>query len=207
MTTPSSVQDDLAFLRAITDSGVARRHQAIFGRIYFGAGVIYGVQIALSIATNAGLFKLPGGDFALSMAANGLFLVWMIWELWKNRGVGEGTMTNKAINAAFAAIGTANLAVCAILFVGAARLNEPMVSVMIPCVIFALQGAAWFVAYILRRRLWLGALAAGWMAVGIAMAMSLGDTLTFLSLIAVGVVFCMALPGYVMMRIAARQPA
>jgi hypothetical protein len=204
---PITVQDDLAFLRALTDGDVARGHQALFGRIYFGAGLIYGAQVALSLADHLGLIGVPGGEGTLSLAANGLFLPWMCWELWRNRGAGAGSLTNKAINAAFAAVGAANGAMAAILILAAWRLQEPRVAALISCVIFALQGTAWFVAYILRRRTWLAAVAAGWTACGVAMAFFLNDIVAFLSVVAIGVAFCMALPGFVMMRLAARARA
>jgi hypothetical protein len=202
--TPSSAQDDLAFLRALTDGDVARKHQAIFGRIYFGAGLIYGAQIVLSLLHNTHVLAFPGGDELLSLLANGIFLSWLGWEIWKNRGAGAGTLTNKAINAAFAAIGATNLVVCLILFVGAWRLGDPRIAILIPCMIFALQGAGWFVAYRLRRRIWLGLVAAGWTGTSIAMAFTVGDHIAFLSLIAFAIFAWMAVPGLVMMRLAAR---
>jgi hypothetical protein len=200
--TPSTVQDDLAFLRSLANNDVARRHQALFGRIYFGAGVIYGAQVALSIAHNAGWVTIPGGDGLLSLAATGVFVPWLCWEIWKQRGLGAGTLMNRAINAAFAAVGAANVAALVIVFVAAARLDDGRVALLSPCLGFALQGAGWFMAYLLRRRAWLGIVALGWTLTSIAMAFNLGETLTFLALIAAGILFCMALPGFVMMRLA-----
>ena len=89
---PNTVQDDLAFLRALTDGDVARGHQALFGRIYFGAGLIYGAQVAFSLVHNTGLFAVPGGDGALALVASGIFVPWMCWELWRSRGVGAGML-------------------------------------------------------------------------------------------------------------------
>ena len=201
---PNTVQDDLAFLRALTDGDVARGHQALFGRIYFGAGLIYGAQVAFSLVHNTGLFAVPGGDGALALVASGIFVPWMCWELWRSRGVGAGSLTNKAINAAFAAVGAANGVIAAILILAAWRLQEPRIAALISCMIFALQGMAWFVAYILRRRAWLAAVAVGWAACGVAMAFFLNDLVPFLGVVAFGIVFCMALPGFGMMRLAAR---
>jgi len=205
--TPTSAQDDLAFLRALADGDVARRQQHVFGKIYFGAGLIYGAQVAASIVMNFGVLAVPGGDLTLSLVANVVFLSWMVWELRKTRGESAGTMTNRAINAAFGAVGAANLAVCLILVAGAVQLQNLLITVLIPCVIFALQGTAWFVAYLLRRRGWLGAVALGWTVCGVGMALSVNHVLVFLGFIAAGIAFCMALPGYVMMRLAARGDA
>lgn len=201
--TPSSVQDDLAFMKSLTDGAVARRHQAQFGKIYFAAGVIYGFQVVVQWAAYAKLIVMPIDDGLFILAINFIFLSYLGWEMWNNRGLGQGTMTNRAINAAFAAIGAANLAVTLILFIGAWRLDNQMIGVLIPCVIFALQGAAWFVAYTLRRRAWLGVVAAGWMVTSIAMAFYVGS-ITFMLLIGLGILLWMAVPGFVMMRLASK---
>jgi len=202
--TPSSAQDDLAFLRALTDSDVARRQQAIFGRVYFGAGLIYGAQIILSLLHNTHMLAFPGGDPALSIGSNAIFLPWMVWEIRRNRGAGAGSLTNKAINAAFAAIGAANLVVCLMLAAAAWRLGDPRITILIPAVIFALQGTGWFVAFQLRRRGWLALVAAGWTAAAIAMAFTIGDHIVYLSIIAAAIFGCMALPGFVMLRLSRR---
>ena len=57
--TPTSAQDDLAFLRALTDGDVARRHQAIFGRVYFGSGLIYGAWYVAGAYFDIGFNDLP----------------------------------------------------------------------------------------------------------------------------------------------------
>lgn len=202
--THTSAQDDLAFLRGLTDADVPRKQQALFGRIYFGAGLVYGLQIALSLAHNTGALTIPGGDGALTLAANGAFLPWMCVEFWKHRRDGVGGVTNKAVNAAFAATGATNGALALILILGAWRLEEPRLALLISSVIFALQGTAWFVAYLLRRRAWLGCVAAGWAISSVAMAFFMNDLIVFLGIIAAAIALCMALPGYVMMRLAAR---
>jgi len=199
----SSVQDDLAFMKALTDGDVARRHQALFGRIYFAAGLIYGFQIVVQWMTYVDLVELPFSEGLFVLMINAAFIGYLVWEIWRNRGLGKGTMTNRAINACFSAVGTANLAVAIILFLGAWRLEEPMIGVLIPCVGFALQGAGWFVAYTLRRQAWHGVVALGWFVTAVAMAYYIG-TMTCLLLIGLGILLWMAIPGFVMMRLASK---
>lgn len=203
--TPSSLEDDLAFMKGLADGAAGRGQQALFGKLYFSAGLIYGAQVVAQGADMAGAINLPFDNQWLAVPTNLVFLSYLAWEIWKNRRLGGGTMTSRGINAAFAAVGAANIAVVAILLVGAWRLQEPLVGVLIPCVIFALQGAAWFVAYLLRRRLWLLGVAMGWMGTAIAMAWHVG-THTVVILIGVGILLWMAVPGFVMMRLA-RRPA
>lgn len=201
--TPSSFEDDLAFMKGLADGEAGRGQQALFGKLYFAAGLIYGLQVVVQWADMTGAIDLPFANPLVALPTNVVFLSYLGWEIWKNRRLGGGTMTSRGINAAFAAVGAANIAVLIILLIGAWRLQEPLVGVLIPCVIFALQGAAWFVAYLLRKRLWLLGVAAGWMGTAIAMAWYVG-TMTVVALIGVGILLWMAIPGFVMMRLARR---
>jgi hypothetical protein len=40
-----------------------------------------------------------------------------------------------------------------------------------PAVVFVLQGAVWYVIFMLRKRLWMALVAAGWLVSGVAMGM------------------------------------
>ena len=71
------------------------------------------------------------------------------------------------------------------------------------CIVFALQGAGWLVAYTLRRRIWLLGVALGWFASAIVTAFLIG-TETFVLACALSLLLFMALPGYVMMQLAKR---
>src|SRR5688572_25878248 len=136
----TTLEDDLAFLRSLADGDVARAHQLVFGKTYAAAGLLYGIQVALLLVKYWGLGELPFSEGALMLVTNAAFLGYLAWIVWRHRGIGAGTATNKAINAVFQAVGMANLAVLVILFAGAFRLNEPMLGALIPAVIFALQG-------------------------------------------------------------------
>jgi hypothetical protein len=68
-----------------------------------------------------------------------------------------------------------------------------------PCAVFALQGAAWMVAWMLRRRGWLGVVALGWFASAIVLAQTI-DTPLYPMIAGVALVLFMAVPGAVMMR-------
>ena len=68
-----------------------------------------------------------------------------------------------------------------------------------PCAVFALQGAAWMVAWRLRRRLWLGVVALGWLLSAVALSSTIGSPL-YPMVAGVALVLFMAVPGAVMMR-------
>jgi hypothetical protein len=64
----------------------------------------------------------------------------------------------------------------------------------------AFQGAAWMAAWTLRRRGWMGLVGVGWFATAIAMGVSIPNMPGYLLALFVGLVLCMVLPGYAMMR-------
>lgn len=82
------------------------------------------------------------------------------------------------------------------------RIALPLV-VFWPILIAGIVSAAWFVAYTLRRRAWLGVVAAGWMVTSITMAFYIGSV-TFILLIGLGILLWMAVPGFVMLRLASK---
>ena len=70
-------------------------------------------------------------------------------------------------------------------------------------VVFAFQGAAWYAVWALRKRAWTGLVAAGWFV----FAAALGATLPshwFVLLASAGLFLLMVVPGWVMVRTAAR---
>ena len=70
----------------------------------------------------------------------------------------------------FGSVGLANLAFIVIFGSLAWRWHSTTTWLIYPCVVMILQGMAWLVAYMLRRRAWMGVVAAGWFITGLAMA-------------------------------------
>jgi hypothetical protein len=71
-------------------------------------------------------------------------------------------------------------------------------------VIFALQGACWYVVWRLRRRAWMLAVAIGWLLSGVALGWSLGQGAInlFIAVCVFDIWFLMALPGAVLLHTA-----
>jgi hypothetical protein len=63
-----------------------------------------------------------------------------------------------------------------------------------------LQGLAWLVAFMLRRKIWLGVVALGWFAVGVAMALFIENMVGFVVSATIGIFCFMLLPGLFLLR-------
>jgi len=100
----------------------------------------------------------------------------------------------------FGAVGIANLVMVAVVGIQAWRMQSIQVWLIYPCIVMAFQGAAWMAAWTLRRRGWMGLVGAGWFATAIAMGIYIPNMAGYLAALFAGLVLCMALPGYAMMR-------
>jgi hypothetical protein len=190
--------DDLAFLRALAEGGGESQRNT--GAIALAAGLLYGLQCFVSAAQLYEVVLLGETFYTLfSAGITFVFLLVASWIGWKGRKASEGGVMARALNAAFAAAGTATLAMLCVF--GSVALREESITIwmLYPCAVFALQGAAWMVAWRLRRRAWLGVVAAGWMLSAIALSATIGSPLYTLVAGAALVLF-LAVPGAIMMR-------
>jgi hypothetical protein len=196
---PPSPQDDLAFLRALVQS--SDRMQKPFGQAYLAGGLCYGAQLLLS-ELQAGAIWSPTP--LVSLAIGGLptvvFLAILCWVLWRGRRTAPPTGAQRAIVNVFGSLGMANLGLVAV--IGAVALRERSVTTWLiyPCCVFVLQGAGWLVAYNLRRRAWMGLIAAGWMAAAAAMAIFVENMPIYILVAGAGLLLLMALPGWLILR-------
>jgi hypothetical protein len=195
-----SVREDLAFMRSLVEAGNSRTAMA-GGAAFVAGGVIYGLQCLVQWLGATGALPLsPAGWMITSFAPTLVFLAWLTWYLWRARGLVQ-PRAQQAINATFAAAGSANLVILIAIGMLAARKDSMEIFQLYPCVVFVLQGAAWIVAYMLRKRLWLLAVGLGWFAAAIVLAYYIGST-TYILIAALSLFVLMAMPGLVMMRLA-----
>jgi hypothetical protein len=201
-----TVQDDLAFLRGLAESGGDRGGLgAPGGALYGAAGVLYGFQILVYFAQERGVVSLGGlGNVVLAWAPTLVFLVLMTIVIVMDRKNPQRGVTNRAINAAFSAVGVANLALIIVFASAAARHRDFHYWLFHPAVVFVLQGAVWQVVYMLRKRLWMLAVAIGWLVSGVAMGLLIERADLYLLIASVGLFGFMAIPGFHMMRQALR---
>jgi hypothetical protein len=198
---------DLAFLRALVDD--SSRAPARFGAAYLAAGLLYGFQTILMWAEWRGVLDFPSlVSLAIVALPTAALVIYSIVAGWRARR-GQPGVANRALNAVFEAAGVANLAVIIVIGAVAASLHNFTVFLIYPCVVFAIQGAAWHVAFRVKRRLWMLAVALGWHGVAVAMGLSLGAGALDLLMAAVtfGLFVLMALPGFVILRAALKEAA
>jgi hypothetical protein len=192
-----SARDDLAFLRALVAPD--DRWQLQFGRIYAAGGACYGVQMLLHIGQF--LKVVPDTGFpaqAVGWAPTVVFLGILIWIVRRGGGKPIGT-TSRAVGSVFAAVGLSNLALCISIGSVALRLHSQTIWLLYPCVVMILQGLAWLVAFMMRRKAWLGVVAIGWFGTGVAMAILIDNMPGFVAATTVGIVCFMLAPGLYLM--------
>jgi hypothetical protein len=198
-TTPS-VQDDLAFMRALAGGG-GTSFLRNFGEVYFATGVCYSLQIIGHGAQFAfGWFTEDLAATLLGIGPTVVVVALIVWLNWRRRNTQAGNTVAKAVGAMFGAVGIANLVMVAVVGVQAWRMQSIQVWLIYPCIVMAFQGAAWMAAWTLRRRGWMGLVGVGWFATAIAMGVSIPNMPGYLLALFVGLVLCMVLPGYAMMR-------
>ncbi len=194
-----TARDDLAFLRAlVTPSDVWQKQ---FGETYAAAGLCYCVQMLLHGGQFLGLIP-PTGPIALAIGFGPtlVFLVLLIGIIWRNRQGPSGGATSKAVGAVFGAVGLANLVLIVVIGSVAWRLQSITVWLIYPCAVMVLQGMAWLVAYMLRRRPWHAAVAGGWFLTGMGMGAAVLSPGWYVITAGLGMFACMLVPGLVMLR-------
>jgi len=193
-----SARDDLAFLRALAEGG--GESQRGTGMALVAGGLLYGLQCFVAGAQAYGWLHL--GDVAMtvfSIAITVVFLLAISWLRWLGRNAPRGGVVARALSAAFAAAGTATLSMLCVFASVAIRDKSLTIWLLYPCAVFALQGAAWMVAWMLRRRAWLGVVALGWLVSAVVLAWTI-DTPLYPMIAGVALVVFMAVPGAIMMR-------
>ncbi len=199
-----SAQDDLAYMRTVVEQGGRPRMAGAL--IYMAAGLIYGTETLVHWGQSINLIRLSESATLTFVAACTLLFVLVMGVLIvrdKTRGVGAGT-GSRALNAAFGGAGLANIALMAIFGVNAWRQHDFMIWMLYPCVVFALQGAAWYVAFMLRWKIWMLTVSLGCLATSVVMGLVIG-TPTFNLVAALACFAWLAVPGAIMARDARRE--
>lgn len=202
-----TVQDDLAFLRGLAEGGAERGGLGVAGGALYGsAGVLYGIQTLAYLVQERGLLRLsPQANLVMAWAPTVIFLILMTIVIIVDRKNPQRGVTNRAVNAAFSGTGIANLALVLIFASAAARNHDFRYWLFHPAVVFVLQGAVWYVIFVLRKRLWMAVVAIGWLVSGVAMGMLIHRADLYLLIATFGLFALMGVPGFHMMRQALRS--
>jgi hypothetical protein len=201
-TAPPSVHADLAYLKALVDGD--GRQGSDFPAAYLLAGVVYGVQIVLQWLGYLEILPIEGTPIYLVVvtAPTAILIGFTSWQAWRSRNRRSANPATRAINAVFQGAGLVNLAVIVAIVAAAIGQRAYTMILIYAAVIFALQGGCWFVVYSLRRRLWMLAVALGWLASGAALGFALGGAHlnVFIGICLFDCWLLMALPGAVMLH-------
>lgn len=198
---PSQAEADLAFMRALVDG--SRGNIGLSGATaYTAAGLLYGGQCLFHLVELVLRIRWPEAlTLTVAIGVNVGLVAAIAWAVRRDRRSGfTGSTANRALNAAFGGAGLAALAMILVFAVNAVRRDDFTIWLFFPSVVFALQGACWFVAYMLRRTGWTLAVALGWFAAAVALGLSIAHAAAYLAVAAAALFLLMALPGRAMIR-------
>jgi hypothetical protein len=203
MTNLDAARGDLAFLRELVDEDW-RPGVWGFGTLYVVLGLVLGIHVLLSWASQQGMVPLQGKSLVAAYVALYTACSGAIWLLrarsralfgpagdWAHPGA---SVKGRAGAAALAAAFLAHLVIMIAFIVAARRLGDQRIVELLPVTLFALQGVAWMVVYAMRRQ--------GWQA-AIAWALGVGFVVAsdwFAPYVAAAAFLLMVLPGLRMMR-------
>jgi hypothetical protein len=199
---PSTAEADLAFMRALVDGG---RQPALMAgpSIYLAAGLLYGTQCLYHLIELVTPIHWPGPlSLGVAIFVNVAFFAWLAFVVVREKGRGlAGSSSSRALNAMFGATGLANLCFVAVFGLNAMWRHDFSFWLLYAATVFILQGAAWYVAFLIRRKGWMALTAIGWFASGTALGLILDKNITaYLAICAAALFLCMALPGWLMIR-------
>ena len=198
----NSPEDDLAFMRSIVEGG--GRPQLTLGVAYLAGGLLYGLQCLFHVGQATGVIRWPDlANLAFVVGISLSFFLVLAWAILKDRRDGNtqrGPMAARTMSAAFSATGMANLAVILIFGFGSARDQDFAVWLYYPAVIFALQAAAWYVAWNLKRKGWMLACSLGGWLTAVALGLLVRQPDWYLGVCTVALFALFALPGWIMVR-------
>lgn len=203
-----SPEDDLAFMRSIVDG--AGRPPMTLAVCYLAGGLLYGLQCLFHVGQATGLIRWPDlVNLAFVVGITGTFLSILTWAILKDRkdgGSNRGPMASRTLNAAFSATGMANCAVIIVFGVGAYRDQDFAIWLYYAAIVFALQAAAWYMAWTLKRKGWMLATALGGWATAVALGVLVREPIWYLGVCTVALFLLFALPGWILFRDARVAP-
>jgi hypothetical protein len=203
--TPSA-EADLAFMRSIVEGG--GRPSLTLAICYLAGGLLYGLQCLFHVGQAFGVLRWPDlANLAFVAAISAAFLVVLVWAVRRDRrddAAGRrGPLASRAMNAGLSGAGMANAAILIVFGVGAVRDQDFGVWLYYPAMIFALQSAAWFMAWNLKKKGWMLATSLGGWATAVALGLLVREPQWYLGVCTLALFGLFALPGWIMYRDAA----
>jgi hypothetical protein len=200
---PTTAEADLAFMRALVDGGRQPGLMAGSGpSIYMVAGLLYGTQCLYHLVEMLTPIRWPPPlTLAVAIGVNVVFFAYLAVVLIRERKLRlGGSAAGRALNAMFGATGLANMGFVIIFALNSIWRHDFTLWLLYPATVFILQGAAWYVAFLMRRKPWMAWTGLGWFASGTALGLLLTDITAYLAICTAALFLCMALPGWIMIR-------
>lgn len=194
-----SARDDLAYMRSLV--GGTERMQKTIGEAFFWAGILYGGQCLLHWLQTLGLIASEG-PIALAIIAvpTIIFVGVLVIVMMKDIKAPPSGPAARALGAVFQGAGLANLAMAFVFGYGASVYEAPGLWLYHPVVVCMFQGVAWYVAFNVLRKSWLGFVAVGWFATTIALGVLMSQTGAFVLVLAIALFLLMSVPGWIIWR-------
>jgi hypothetical protein len=175
------------------------------GVIFLAGGLLYGVQCLFHLGQIAGIVRLPGwvslAFVSLITLAVCAAIVWAVVDDKRKGRSGRSAPTmSRAMNGAFSGAGMANLAVLIIFGVGATREQDFSVWLYYAAIVFAFQSVAWFMAWTLKRKGWMGVAALGHWTTAVALGVLVRQPVAYLWVCTAALFLLFALPGWIILR-------
>ena len=203
-----SAEDDLAFMRSIVEGG--GRPPMTLAICYLAGGLLYGLQCLFHVGQATGLIRWPDlANLVFIVGISATFLSILTWAILKDRKAGgsnRGPVATRTLNAAFSATGMANCAVIIVFGVGAYRDQDFAIWLYYAAIVFALQAAAWYMAWTLKRKFWMLATALGGWVTAVALGVLVREPMLYLGVCTVALFLLFALPGWILFRDARGGP-
>lgn len=195
-----SPEDDLAFMRSILERGGPP--PMTLAICYLAGGLLYGLQCLFHVGQVAGLIQWPDlANLAFVVGISVSFLSVLTWAILRDRRTGgarRGPMATRTLSAALNATGMANAAVIIIFGIGAVRDQDFAVWLYYPAIIFALQSAAWFVGWSLKKKRWMLATSLGGWLTAVALGVLVREPVAYLGVCTAALFLLFAGPGLIM---------
>lgn len=153
--------------------------------------------------------RWPGlANLAFVIGITTAFLIVLTWAVREDRKGGTaGPIVTRTLNAAFSGAGMANLAIIVVFGFGAARDKDFAIWLYYPAMIFALQAAAWFVAYSLKKKPWMLMASIGAWITAVALGLLVREPVAYLYVCTAALFVLFAGPGWIMTRDALQKRA
>ncbi|QTC88305.1 hypothetical protein [Brevundimonas pondensis] len=193
---------DLAFMRSIVEG--SGRPPMTLAICYLAGGLLYGLQCLFHIGQVIGLIRWPDlANLAFVVGITVAFLAVLTWAILKDRKAGSsnrGPLATRVTSAAFSATGMANAAVIIVFGVGAVRDQDFAVWLYYAAIVFALQAAAWYVAWVLKKKGWMLAVSLGGWVTAVALGVLVRQPVAYLGVCTAALFLLFALPGWALFR-------